>query len=77
MGGDPLRLSLVALLSCHGPAAPVLPSGEGRVLTVLTYNVNFERFDPATIEAIASADADLVLLQETTAQWEAALRTRG
>lgn len=42
----------------------------------MTYNVNFERDDPATIDAIATADADIVLLQETTPSWEAAIRAR-
>ena len=48
----------------------------GPTLSVLTYNVNFERENPATVEAIVAADADLVLLQETTPGWEAAIRAR-
>ena len=45
------------------------------MLTVLSYNVNFGLAgDRAGIEAIRVADADLVLLQETTPHWERALR---
>ncbi|MEQ9317665.1 MAG: endonuclease/exonuclease/phosphatase family protein, partial [Polyangiaceae bacterium] len=48
----------------------------GRALTVLTYNVCFERPDPATAEAIAALDADLVFLQETNAAHAALLEER-
>lgn len=61
------------LLAC---APAPLPPGEGPTVSFLSYNVNFERFDPATVDAIAAADADVVLLQETTATWQAALRAR-
>jgi endonuclease/exonuclease/phosphatase (EEP) superfamily protein YafD len=41
----------------------------------MTYNVNYGLGgDPEAIAAIAAADADLVLLQETTPEWERALR---
>lgn len=44
-------------------------------LSVLSYNVNYGLAgDPSAIMAIVDADADLVLLQETTAEWELALR---
>lgn len=44
-------------------------------IRVMTYNVNYGLDgDPDGIAAIAAADADLVLLQETTAGWEQALR---
>ncbi len=57
------------------PAAehPARPNGPS--VRVLTYNVNFGiAGDSATIAAIRDADADLVLLQETNAAWERALR---
>lgn len=65
---------LLSLLACAPPPAAPLPPGPG--VSVLSYNVNFERYDPATVEAIAAADADVVFLQETTAEWETALRAR-
>jgi endonuclease/exonuclease/phosphatase family metal-dependent hydrolase len=44
---------------------------------VLTYNVNFGiAGDEATMDALASAGADLVLLQEINLAWEKALRAR-
>lgn len=42
---------------------------------MLSYNVNYGMAgDPETLDAIRNADADLVLLQETTGGWEAVLR---
>ncbi len=46
-------------------------------LTLLTYNVEFNNPDPsASLDAIAAADADVVLLQEVTAEWQRALVAR-
>jgi endonuclease/exonuclease/phosphatase (EEP) superfamily protein YafD len=45
-------------------------------LRVLSYNVNYGGDEPAVLDAIADADADVVLLQETTPAWERALRRR-
>ena len=44
---------------------------------LMTYNLNYAnpRFE-ATLDAIAGADADLVLLQEVSAQWRDALNRR-
>lgn len=47
------------------------------LLALMTYNVNYANPDPdASIEAIAVADADVVLLQEITAAWQARLQQR-
>jgi endonuclease/exonuclease/phosphatase (EEP) superfamily protein YafD len=44
------------------------------VLRLVTYNLNFGiAGDGATIDALAHADGDVVLLQETNRTWEAAL----
>lgn len=44
------------------------------VLRVMSYNVNFGvEGDPAGVAAIAEAHPDIVLLQETTAAWQATL----
>lgn len=46
-------------------------------VAVLTYNVNYGiAGDPATIEAIEKAGADLVFLQETNEAWQAAIEDR-
>jgi endonuclease/exonuclease/phosphatase (EEP) superfamily protein YafD len=46
-------------------------------LTVMTYNVEFDNPDrAATIDAIAAADADVVLLQEVTRDWQRELVAR-
>jgi endonuclease/exonuclease/phosphatase (EEP) superfamily protein YafD len=46
-------------------------------LTVMTYNVEYNNPDrEATLDAIAAADADVVLLQEITRDWEKALVAR-
>lgn len=71
-------LLLLAAFGCDDPppggALRGAPVDEG--LWVLTYNVNFEQRSDATVDAIAGADADLVFLQETHAEWEASLRER-
>lgn len=76
-------LSLLVLFAslqpgCSNPArVPRAPAPGEAALRVMTYNVNYGLAgDPATIDAIAGADADVVLLQETSARWEVALRAR-
>src|SRR4051812_25684565 len=50
---------------------------EPRVLRLMTYNVNYGNRDVAnTLDAIASEDADIVLLQEITTEWQRALADR-
>lgn len=53
----------------------LIEPAEARQLKVMTYNVNYGiAGDLDTILAIQHEDADLVLLQETNAAWERALR---
>ena len=48
-----------------------------RPLKLMTYNLDFGNRNPgASLDAIAQADADVVLLQEITAEWRAALSKR-
>jgi endonuclease/exonuclease/phosphatase (EEP) superfamily protein YafD len=71
-----------ALLTCVACAqtpleAPHVPTRAGATLGVLSYNLNYGiAGDAATLEAIAGQPSDLVLLQETTPEWEEALRAR-
>lgn len=68
---------LAGLIAGCGSAerAAEAPAAEAPGLRVLTYNVNFGlEGDRACIEAIRAASADVVVLQETTPGWEAALR---
>ncbi len=67
-------MQFALLLACLEPVPPPLPPATGPTLSVLSYNVNFERYDERTVAAITSANADIVLLQETTAVWESAIR---
>lgn len=54
------------------PAPTLQRAGQ---ISVLSYNVNFGLpGDPATMELIRRADADIVMLQETNAEWAEALR---
>lgn len=54
---------------------PRTPAPTKPHLTVLTYNINFGiPGDEPTLEAIRQAGSDVAFLQETTAEWEAALR---
>ena len=71
--------------SSSGPSSPsifasapqpivVTPDPKATRLRVMTYNVNFGlRGDREGVDAIASAKPDVVFLQETTPEWEAAL----
>jgi endonuclease/exonuclease/phosphatase (EEP) superfamily protein YafD len=46
-------------------------------VTVMTFNVNYGMSDDAeTLGAITDANADVILLQETTPAWESAIRSR-
>ncbi len=67
-----LALFLVALV-----ASPAVVSAAGKAVRVMTYNLNYGNPDPAgTIDAIAAEDADIVLLQEVTAEWRRHLEAR-
>lgn len=47
------------------------------LLRLMTYNVNYGNPDPKTsLDAIAKADADIVLLQEITSEWRGLLERR-
>lgn len=74
-----LGLSLILLtLGCrheHEVDGDPTPAAATLELSVLSYNVNYGLAgDPSAIAAILDADADLVMLQETTLAWEQALR---
>jgi len=45
-------------------------------IVVETFNVNFGMSgDPVTVQAVAQHDADVIFLQETTEEWEQAIRS--
>jgi endonuclease/exonuclease/phosphatase (EEP) superfamily protein YafD len=77
---QPFLVLFVMLLGAPGRTkrAPIPALAPERLpLRVMTYNVNYANPDPsASIDAIATADADLVMLQEVTAAWREALVTR-
>jgi len=68
----------VTWLSCFKPSRqPQVPPAGMAYITVLTYNVNFGLGgDPEGLQAIEDIDADVVFLQETTPEWEQAIRQR-
>jgi vancomycin resistance protein VanJ len=72
-------LAVAAWLGCdrrRATAAPPPPVADG-AFTLLTYNVQYDNPDiPGTLDAIAAADADVVLLQEVSAAWRDALEAR-
>lgn len=70
------RLALILLVCACGDARHPLPGlgAPDARLRVMSYNLNFGlRGDPSNLRAIADSDADLVLLQETTSEWAAAI----
>ena len=73
--GSVCLLAVLGLACAPSPRSPRSPQPGQPHVTVLTYNVNFGLAgEPGVIETIRRADADLVLLQETTPAWEAELR---
>jgi endonuclease/exonuclease/phosphatase (EEP) superfamily protein YafD len=70
-------LAATTLACAPSPRPPQAPPRGRPHVSVLTYNVNFGLAGaPGVIDVIRRADADLVLLQETTPAWEAELRAR-
>jgi vancomycin resistance protein VanJ len=70
---------LLRWLAIASVAAAVPSTVEARrgALRVLTYNLDYANPDfAATLDAIAAADADVVLLQEVSAAWRDALARR-
>lgn len=69
-----LMTLVLTAFGCGKPVREKTPVGDRAALRVMTYNVNFGLAgDPETMEAIRDGAAELVLLQETTEQWEVAL----
>lgn len=67
-----LLLFFALMTACQSLRAHEKPTGD--YFSVITYNINREPTHPqATIDTIAAADADVVILQESTPQWEAAI----
>lgn len=66
-------LPLLILLSIVVPSSPSFAAG----LRLMTYNLNYGNPRPQTsLDAIAQADPDIVLLQEITIPWKQALEQR-
>jgi endonuclease/exonuclease/phosphatase (EEP) superfamily protein YafD len=71
--------ALLAVVACSGEAlrTPRTPAPGQRALVVMTYNLNYGLAgDRDTLDVLTRHSADLVLLQETTPEWEVALRAR-
>lgn len=71
-------LLFLALFGCGWGGEPRLPAQGGppaaNQVRVMSYNVNFGiAGDAATVDAIASANPDIVFLQETNSRWQRAL----
>ena len=69
---------LTLLMACvQAPRVARQPLNHEPHVTVMTYNVNFGiAKDAETTAVIGRANADLIVLQETTPEWEAVLRDR-
>ncbi len=71
-----LPLLAVLLLGMVASRPPAHADAK-RPLRLMTYNVNYGNPDPqSALDAIARADADIVLLQEITSEWQRLLRQR-
>ncbi len=75
-----MRVSLLILFffliaGCAAPALRIQEDPSLPKLTVVTFNVNYSLAgDSETLKAIGSVAADLILLQETTPEWELVTR---
>jgi endonuclease/exonuclease/phosphatase family metal-dependent hydrolase len=59
------------------PLEPEPPTPGSPHFKIVTYNVELNEADQqSSLEAVGAADADIVCLQEVTADWESALRSR-
>jgi endonuclease/exonuclease/phosphatase family metal-dependent hydrolase len=69
-------MAALAIAGCGAPARVArLPCEGEHALRVLTWNVNYGLAgDPSVVETLREADADVVFLQETNAEWERELR---
>jgi endonuclease/exonuclease/phosphatase (EEP) superfamily protein YafD len=70
-----IGISLIFSLPGLIKTAPTGEAADGKVLRILSHNLNFqnEQFDVA-IDAIEAADADVVILFEITLAWQQALQ---
>jgi vancomycin resistance protein VanJ len=71
-----MRCLLFSVILVLGAMLPVADARRG-ALRLMTYNLNYANPDfGKTLEAIAAADADIVLLQEVSERWRDALLER-
>jgi endonuclease/exonuclease/phosphatase (EEP) superfamily protein YafD len=71
-----LAAAPLAAAGCARATRTPRDPGNLPAIRVMTYNVNFGiPGDAPTMTAIAASDPDVVFLQETTAEWEQALRS--
>ena len=57
--------------------SPAFADSSAKTIRLMTYNLNYGNWNTkATLDAIAKADVDIVLLQEITDDWKQLLETR-
>lgn len=70
----PLLFIALLCLSCASAQVPREPAPNQPAVTVMTWNVNFGlRGDALSLAVITEAQADVIVLQETTPAWERSL----
>jgi endonuclease/exonuclease/phosphatase (EEP) superfamily protein YafD len=73
----PLFAAIALGMIAAAPRSARARSTGPRRLRLMTYNVNYANPDPKTaLDAIEAEDADIVLLQEITSEWQLALAER-
>jgi endonuclease/exonuclease/phosphatase (EEP) superfamily protein YafD len=68
-------IGMLLCLACSSVREAREPKADEPAVRILTYNLNYGMAgDQPTLEVVREADADLVLLQETSEMWEAHIR---
>ena len=70
-------LSIALLFVAMTVAKPHVAAAESKAIRLMTYNLNYGNWDTkGTLDAIAKADVDVVLLQEIPDDWKQLLEKR-
>jgi endonuclease/exonuclease/phosphatase family metal-dependent hydrolase len=72
-----VRIFALVVAAMTAVVSPAFADSSSKAIRLMTYNLNYGNWNTkATLDAIAKADVDVVLLQEITDDWKQLLETR-